>query len=357
MRVLLAMSGGVDSAVSAFFLKNDGHDVDAVFFRSWQNETELWKKCPWRDDLESAKSVATHLGINFSVVSFINEYREKVVDYFIHSYKVGLTPNPDVMCNRYIKFGALIDYAIDRGYDAVATGHYCKKIGDCLFEAEDKSKDQSYFLCMVRRQFLKNVLFPLGAVNKQYVRAVAKELNLPNAERKDSQGICFLGGKKTNVVDFLQKYINDDIGEIITTTGKIIGRHSGLHKFTIGQRKGINLPSNSDFNHYVVIEKKYETNQLIVGFENENLDRLNCSSATLEQLNFLSCCAPEPGEIILAKPRYRDSSQEIRFDWCSSTSAKITFSKPQRALALGQVAALYRGDALIGGGVYTQIDR
>lgn len=357
---LVALSGGVDSAVAACLLKEDGYSVQGLFYRSWQNEGELWSNCPWKEDLESARWVAQHLNIEFSILNLIEAYRKHVVHYLLESYRLGETPNPDVMCNRYVKFGVLVDHVLQSGFEALATGHYCLKLpskgpmGFSLYEAEDKTKDQSYFLCLVRKDYLKNVHFPLGRLQKTEVRKLALARELPNATRKDSQGICFLGGRKVEINEFLEKYLPDQPGEIINLEGRVIGEHRGLHRFTLGQRKGINLPSNSDFNHYVVLAKDYEKNQLRVGFEDKTAPGLFTTTVKVKNLNFFED-SPAAGEILLAKPRYRDPSQKISWRWLEEGHAEVTFVCPQRALALGQAIAFYRKNQLVGGGIYAAI--
>ena len=357
-KILVALSGGVDSAVAAYLLKQRGYEVHGIFFRSWQNETELWQACPWKEDLESARAAAEHLQIPFEVINFIDVYRKKVVDYLIEGYRLGQTPNPDVMCNRYIKFGILVEHMHTVGFDGLTTGHYVRKVEQngafSLYEGIDKNKDQSFFLCLVKKENLANVHFPLGDLTKPEVRRIAAEIGLPNALRKDSQGICFLGSSRVSINDFLQKYIPDAPGDIVTLDGKILGQHRGLHRYTIGQRKGIGLPSNCDFEHYVVVSKDYQTQQLVVGFDHPETRGLYTNRVRIRALNFLKE-PPKEGEILLAKPRYRDPSQVTTWHWLDEATAELSFHEPQRALAVGQVAAFYREDCLIGGGVYREI--
>ena len=357
-KIFVALSGGVDSAVAAYLLKQQGYDVHGIFFGSWQNETELWQECPWKEDLKFARAAAEHLKIPFEIVNFIDEYREKVVDYLIKGYRSGQTPNPDVMCNRYIKFGILVEHARANGFDGIATGHYVRKIEHngtfSLHEGIDKNKDQSFFLCLVKKTNLTNVYFPLGELTKPEVRRIAADIPLPNAQRKDSQGICFLGSRRVSINDFLEKYIPDAPGDIVTLDGKIIGQHRGLHRYTIGQRKGIGLPSNQDFEHYVVVAKDYRTKQLVVGFDHPETHGLYSSCVRIGALNFLEE-PPKEGEILLAKPRYRDPSQVTTWRWIDKATAELSFHEPQRALAVGQATAFYRGDCLVGGGIYREI--
>ena len=357
-KILVALSGGVDSAVAAYLLQQQGYDVHGIFFRSWQNETELWKECPWKEDLSSARSVADHLQIPFEVINFIDVYRKQVVDYLIDGYRSGQTPNPDVMCNRFIKFGVLVEHMKQAGFDGLATGHYCRKVihadGFSLKEGRDPNKDQSFFLCLVKRPHLEQVLFPLGEIKKTEVRSIAQKIKLPNASRKDSQGICFLGSSNVKINQFLEKYIPNKPGKIVSVDGKILGTHLGLHRYTIGQRKGIDIPSNCDFEHYVVVAKDYRTQNLIVGFDHRETQGLYSSKVHVFGLNFLEP-KPHNGEILLAKPRYRDASQSIRWQWIQDDIAEIQFLEPQRALAVGQALAFYRDDCLVGGGIYQQI--
>lgn len=357
-KVLVALSGGVDSSVAAYLLKKSGYDVHGIFFRSWQNETELWQNCPWKEDLESARGAANHLGIPIDVVNFIDVYRKKVVDYLIEGYRIGQTPNPDIMCNRYIKFGVLVEHMKQHAFDGLATGHYClKETHKCSFslcEGVDKNKDQSYFLAMVQKENLVNVQFPLGSLTKPEVREIAQRIGLPNATRKDSQGICFLGSKKVNINSFLEKYLPNKEGEIVNTQGIVLGKHLGLHHFTMGQRKGINVPSNSDYEHYVVVAKDFQKNRLIVGFDHPETQGLYTQNVIIRSLNWLEE-KPLNGETLLAKPRYRDPSQEISVTWLDPYSLQVHFSVPQRALALGQTIAFYRKNHLVGGGIYQEI--
>ena len=353
-RLLVALSGGVDSAVAAWKAIEDGYEVEAAYMKNWINEEEVFGNCPWMQDIEDGRAVADHLGIPFRVLNFMEEYRERIVAYLVDGYAKGLTPNPDVMCNREMKFGVLLDWAIEHGFDAVATGHYCRRItgpdGPELHEGVDDNKDQSYFLCMIRPDQLERARFPVGELKKPELRQLAKRIGLPNAGKKDSQGICFIGEVKIN--DFLEKFIPEKPGPIVNLEGKVLGEHKGLHRYTLGQRRGIGIPSNTDNEFYVVAAKNTEKNELVVAFESERPDPIWHKSVTLHQISWL---APYPlTEItrIEAKVRYRDPRVPATFEPAGPKGGTITFDEPQRALAAGQVCALYQGERVLGGGVY-----
>ena len=356
--ILVAMSGGVDSAVAALLLSKQGHRVTGAYIRTWISEEEVFSDCPWQREIKDARAVAESIGIDFLVLNFIREYHEKVVHYMVEGYRNGTTPNPDAICNREMKFGVFLDYALSHGYDGVATGHYCRIAHDAgggleLLEGFDKNKDQSYFLALVRREQLKRVLFPTGDLTKPEVRELARQARLPNAEKKDSQGICFLG--KVRIADFLSGYIEDQPGEIVTARGRVLGRHGGLHKFTLGQRRGIGIPSNTDHQAYVVVAKDSATNRLVVEFDKPASPSLYTTTWTLQNLNFIAD-PPKTGSTLLARPRYRDPATPITFNRNKkgAATAKVHFHKPQRAIAPGQVCALYHEEHLLGGGVFTE---
>ncbi len=355
-KILLALSGGVDSAVAALLLKRAGHGLSAAYMRTWLNEdgADLFSDCPWEDDIRAAEAVAAHLDIPFTVVNLMDAYRDKVVNYMVEGYRHGQTPNPDIMCNREMKFGVFLDHARAQGFDAVATGHYCRlerhadgSVDVC--EGVDSQKDQSYFLAMVRQEALRRARFPIGDLCKADTRALAREAGLPNADRKDSQGICFLG--KVDINAFLRRYIPDAPGEIVRVDGTVLGRHAGLHHFTLGQRRGIGIPSNTDFKNYVVVGKDIQRNQLIVAFDAPEAPGLYQHTVTLGNLSWTRQPMTQPTRV-LAKPRYRDPSVAAEFTPLADGRAQVTFREPQRALARGQVLALYDGYRLLGGGFY-----
>jgi len=382
-KVLVALSGGVDSSVAALLLKRAGHDVVAAYMKNWVNEDGTIGHCPWEEDIRDARAVADHLGIEFRVVNLMHDYRRLVVDYLLESYQRGLTPNPDVMCNREIKFGAFLRYAEAEGFSAVATGHYVRKLTTpapalpkhaaarhapdsaqkreaataCrLIEGADKNKDQSYFLALLTGAQLAKARFPIGHLTKPELRALAAEAGLPTAQKKDSQGICFIGQVK--MADFLRTYVPDAPGPIIRASdGRPLGQHRGLHYFTLGQRRGIGIPSNTDNKAYVVVGKRAADRALLVAFDDPSAPGLWTSEAHIHSLSFITAPITEATGLE-ARVRYRDPRIPIHFTPSkhSDGGAHIRFETPQRALAAGQIIALYRGEELLGGGVFGGAD-
>lgn len=353
-KILVALSGGVDSAVAAWLLKEQGYHVSGAYIRTWMNEEQPLADCPAQQDIEDSRAVAKHLGIDYEIVNLVNEYREHVVNYLIKGYKSGITPNPDIMCNREMKFGIFQDYALNNGFDGIATGHYVRKRKNedgCeeLFEGVDKNKDQTYFLALLRQKQIRRVLFPLGGLEKPRVRKIAQKVRLPNADKKDSRGICFLGD--THINRFLEYYIGDNPGNIVNSAGKVLGRHRGLHRYTTGQRRGIGVPSNTDNEFFVVTRLDMERNELVVDFDRPESPGLFTSEVEVHGLSFINQSIAEKGDF-WAKPRYRDPSQEVTYTPLDSHNARVVFARPQRALSPGQVLALYDGERLLGGGFY-----
>ncbi|WP_338050339.1 tRNA 2-thiouridine(34) synthase MnmA [Rariglobus hedericola] len=354
-RTLVAMSGGVDSSVAALLLKQQGHDIVGAYMKNWINEDNVIGHCPWMQDIEDARAVCDRLGIEFRVVNLMQDYRERVVSYLLDGYKRGLTPNPDIMCNREIKFGVFRQWARDHGFDAVATGHYARRteLADgqfALIEGADKNKDQSYFLTLLNQAQLADARFPIGHIPKPDLRRLAAEAGLPTAAKKDSQGICFIGEVKMQ--DFLRQYVPDQPGPILRATdGREVGRHPGLHYYTIGQRKGIGVPSNTDNQAYVVVGKRADDNALLVAFDAADAPGLFQTEVRVHSLQW-NASPVTSVQRLEGRVRYRDPRVAIEFIPEGGNTALVRFEEPQRGLASGQILAIHDGERLLGGGVY-----
>ncbi len=353
-KILVALSGGVDSSVAAWLLHRAGHDVAAAYMKNWINEDQVIGHCPWEEDIVDARRVAGQIGIEFRVVNLMREYRERVVAYLLDGYAQGLTPNPDVMCNREMKFGLLLDWARAQGFTAVATGHYARRLvhpdGRCaLLEGVDGNKDQSYFLALLREEQIGAARFPIGDLTKPAVRRLAREAGLATAEKKDSQGICFIGQVK--MADFLRAYVPDRPGPIVRAAdGRELGRHRGLHYFTLGQRKGIRVPSNTDHERYVVVGKRAADQALLVAFDHPDAPGLFQSEIRVHSLSWTG--EPPAAGRLEARVRYRDPRVAADFrPSADGAGATVRFAEPQRALASGQVLAFYDGERLLGGAI------
>jgi tRNA-specific 2-thiouridylase len=365
--LLVAMSGGVDSSVAALLLKAQGHTLVGAYMKNWINEDNIVGDCPWQRDIDDARAVADHLGIEFRVVNLMRDYRAKIVDYLLHGYARGLTPNPDIMCNREIKFGVFRAWAKDHGFDAVATGHYARRIASTesaagerttaeaavhyeLHEGADKNKDQSYFLALLNQAQLADARFPIGHLPKPALRALAREAQLPTADKKDSQGICFIGQVK--MADFLRAYVPDAPGPIVRATdGRTLGHHRGLHFYTLGQRKGIGVPSNTDRAAYVVVGKRADDRALLVAFDHPDAPGLFQTEVRVHSLSWIGSPILTP-RLCAGRVRYRDPRVPLDFFPEPGATARIRFQQPQRGLASGQVLAFYDGERLLGGAVY-----
>jgi tRNA-specific 2-thiouridylase len=350
------MSGGVDSSVAALLLRQQGHAVVGAYMKNWINEDQVIGHCPWQQDIEDARRVADQIGIEFRVVNLMREYRERVVQYLLDGYARGLTPNPDIMCNREIKFGVFRAWAREHGFSAVATGHYARRVaaagpaGFELHEGADKNKDQSYFLALLSQAQLADARFPIGHLPKPELRRLARDAGLATADKKDSQGICFIGEVKMQ--DFLRAYVPDAPGPIVRATdGRELGRHRGLHYYTIGQRKGIGIPSNTDHEAYVVVGKRATDRALLVAFDHPDAPGLFQTEVRVHSLSWIGEPVAGPTELE-GRVRYRDPRVPIVFEPEGGGTARVRFTTPQRGLASGQILALHRGEQLLGGGIY-----
>ena len=351
------MSGGVDSSVAALLLRQQGVSVQGAYMKNWINEEGVLGDCPWQHDIEDARTVAESLGMPFRVVNLMDAYRSKVVAYLLQGYESGVTPNPDVMCNREIKFGVFLEYARAQGFNAVATGHYARRRqrGDGswdILEGLDKSKDQSYFLALLRQEQIAAARFPVGDLQKSEVRQLAAQRTLVTATKKDSQGICFIGNVR--MADFLRAFVPDKPGPIKNLTGVLLGAHRGLHLYTLGQRRGIGVPSNTPSEAYVVVEKRLATNELIVAFDRPESRGLYATRCRIGSISLTNEKVPAFATIE-AKPRYRARAAQVRFEAVAEDAAILEFAEPQRALTPGQICALYNGEMLLGGGVFEEI--
>lgn len=346
-RVFVGMSGGVDSSVSASLLKKEGYDVTGVFIKVWQPD---WINCTWKEDRLDAMRVAARLEIPFITLDLEKEYKKDVVDYMISEYKVGRTPNPDVMCNRSVKFGAFFPWAMKQGADMIATGHYARiqKNDEGLYEllaGKDGNKDQSYFLWTLTQDQLSKTLFPVGNIEKPEVRKLAEKFGLPNADKKDSQGLCFIG--KIDIKEFLSHYIESKKGSVLNEKGEIIGEHDGSFFYTIGERHGfiISKKTPNDAPYYV-ISKDIEKNTITVSSKKDGLLPNAKRSVRLDQVNWNQGKNPK-NENLLARSRYREKLQKIKF----IDERTIEFENPQSTLSSGQSLVVYQDDKCLGGGI------
>jgi tRNA-specific 2-thiouridylase len=350
-KVFLGMSGGVDSSVSALILKEQGFDVTGVFIKVWQPD---FFDCTWKEDRRDAMRVAVQLGIPFITINAEKEYKEAVVDYMIDEYKKGRTPNPDVMCNNSVKFGVFYKKAIEMGADFIATGHYAKRIMDnneiLLGEAVDNKKDQSYFLWNISKESLSKTLFPLGGIEKKEVRKIAKENNLFNAQKKDSQGLCFIG--KVSMTEFLEHYLQLKNGDVLNTKGEKIGKHNGSLLYTIGQRHGFEITKKTpNQEKQYVISKDINKNTITVGDESdiEGGGVGNTSEIIIKNLNLLADYKKYKNTT--ARIRYGQPLQVCSIELLDDDKMIVIFQNEQKGVAIGQSCVLYSSGICLGGGI------
>ncbi len=347
-RVVVGMSGGVDSSVAAWLLKEQGYEVIGLFMKNWEDDDDS-EYCSSRQDWVDAASVADVIGIEIEAVNFAAEYRERVFAEFLREYSAGRTPNPDVLCNAEIKFRAFLDFAMQMGAEHIATGHYARSTTDPvrLLRGLDTNKDQSYFLHRLTSKQLERVLFPLGEMPKPQVRAMAERIGLSNAGKKDSTGICFIGERPFRA--FLNQYLPTQPGPMETPDGQVIGEHVGLSFYTLGQRRGIGMGGRADAGGepWYVLAKNLERNALVVG-QGHDHPMLLSPRVRADQMHWIAG-VPAEGPIT-AKTRYRQADAPCRITALEGDTIELTFDEPQWAVTPGQSLVLYQGDVCLGGG-------
>ncbi|HAX03114.1 MAG TPA: tRNA 2-thiouridine(34) synthase MnmA [Acholeplasmataceae bacterium] len=362
-KVIIGLSGGVDSSVAAYLLIKDGYDVEAVFMRNWDsatnrdikgNPTVFDEVCEQEKDYQDAKAVADKLGIILHKVDFIEDYWDRVFSYFLDEYKKNRTPNPDVLCNNEIKFKAFVDYVKKFDADYIAMGHYAQidLTGNYprLLRAIDQNKDQTYFLSQLKEEQLKNVMFPIGHLDKKEVRKIALEQDLITATKKDSTGICFIGER--HFADFLSNYLPAQKGLMKRLDGTVIKEHFGLMNYTIGQRKGLGIGGSKDeLSAWYVVGKDLKTNTLLVepGFHHPHL---YSDEALITDVVWRG---PKTEGNITAKFRYRQPDQDVSVTWVDENTIKVAYPQTIRAVTPGQVCAFYQGDVCVGSGFISEV--
>jgi len=358
-KVFVALSGGVDSSVALLLLKNKGYNVVGVYMKNWSGDDYgIQSDCPWEQDQKDAQEVCKTLNIEFKSFNFEKEYREKVVSYFFSEYKAGRTPNPDIMCNKEIKFNLFLKKAIENNADYIATGHYAQKksiilktsnkefSANCLVRSKDQKKDQTYFLYTMTQEQLDKTIFPIGHLQKKEVREIALKYSLPNATKKDSQGICFIG--EINVFSFLKKELGENRGDIVDVdTKKKVGEHMGIHFFTIGQREGINIGGLKI--PYYVVGKDHNTNTLLVGAGKDHKSLFR-KKIKLESFHFINekIDINKYNESLNASIRHQQEPVKCQFD---PKTMVVEFDTEIKGVAEGQSIVFYTQDICLGGGI------
>lgn len=350
--IIVGMSGGVDSSVAAYLLKKAGHHVEGVFMKNWEgDDTDTY--CPATQDMADAQAVADALGIQLHMVNFADKYWERVFAYFLEEYSAFRTPNPDILCNKEIKFKAFLDYAKTRGADYIATGHYVRKKDDgkhtYLLKGSDPNKDQSYFLYALDEAQIAQSLFPVGDLPKQEVRAIAEKMGFVNHAKKDSTGICFIGERKFK--SFLSEYLPGKPGKIETFEGEEIGTHDGLMFYTIGQRQGLHIGGQKGKTEspWYVADKDIKRNVLIV-VQGDQHPALFKNALIATSLHWINNTPAFPKQLH-AKTRYRQQDQACLIEPVNANQYRVSFDQPQRAITPGQSIVFYEGDICIGGGI------
>ena len=351
IKVIVGMSGGVDSSVTAALLKKAGFDVVGVMAKFWKEGASKENRCCSIESEKLARLVAKEIGIPFYVVNLEKEFKKKVVDYFLKEYKAGNTPNPCVVCNKEIKFGLLMEKAFKMGGDFVATGHYARFEKNKLLKGKDEDKDQSYFLWQLNQKQLSKILFPVGNYTKPQVRKLAEKFDLPTAETPESQEVCFV---QNTTNDFLKKYLKTKPGKIVDINGKLIGQHLGLWFYTIGQRRGLEIPQGSasaqkgsgETKPWYVVDKNFKKNILVVSKNEKDLLKKELIAKDLNWINPQKF--PVNAEV---KIRYKSNLAKVKILSQGKNKVKIIFQHPQKAITSGQSAVFYKKDELLGGGI------